>query len=259
MPARKQFPANEEQKTRFVQKLKQAQENNQYSQRKLCDVLGITIGTLTKYNRGDVNPFHVCAPIIRNLAKELGITSDTLLSYIETGNYTSIIKIDDVTSWIRSEAGPGDLASLLLALHDSASIKKGVDPSNKTSFTWPVFTDEEAKEWCMGVYKTIRHLGTQLHQSTRGAWALVEEILIDKCKLKSDEMDQTWEIAVRGHIASGKELTDMRAHYYNKFKDHSPLIFALKRFKELENFEPLTMCSELFTATKAIDIEAKPD
>ena len=108
----------------------------------------------------------------------------------------------------------------------------------------------------MGVHKTIRHLGTQLHKSTSGAWALVEEILIDRCKLNSDEIDQIWEIAVRGHIASGRALNATRAHYYSNFKGHPPLIFALKSFKEFENFEPLKMCSEVFNSAKAIDIEA---
>ena len=58
----------EQQKERFVQSLKQALIANKYSQRELCEALGITIGTLTKYLRGAVDPYKVGVAIMRNLA-----------------------------------------------------------------------------------------------------------------------------------------------------------------------------------------------
>ena len=83
---------------RFVQSIHQALVVNKYSQRELCNVLGITIGTLTKYLRGAVNPNNVGVSKIRALAKELGITTNSLLDYYDTGEYRSTLTIDDVAS-----------------------------------------------------------------------------------------------------------------------------------------------------------------
>ena len=106
----------EQQKERFVQSLKQALIANKYSQRELCEALGITIGTLTEVPaRGAVDPSKVGVAIMRNLAKELGFTTNTLLNYFETGEYQSSLTIDDVASWIQSEAGHADLPAPLTA------------------------------------------------------------------------------------------------------------------------------------------------
>ena len=124
----------EQQKERFVQSLKQALIANKYSQRELCEALGITIGTLTKYLRGAVDPSKVGVAIMRNLAKELGFTTNTLLNYFETGEYQSSLTIDDVASWIRSEAGQADLPELLTAmseLHQQPMPFSRLQPLNK--------------------------------------------------------------------------------------------------------------------------------
>ncbi len=142
----------EQQKERFVQSLKQALVANKYSQRELCEALGITIGTLTKYLRGAVDPSKVGVTIMRNLAKELGFTTNTLLNYFETGEYQSSLTIDDVASWIRSEAGHADLPALLTAMSQSTEKAAPVDPLNSVADPLPAspvghYTDEQAKHF----------------------------------------------------------------------------------------------------------------
>ena len=81
----------------MFQSLKQALIANKYSQRELCEALGITIGTLTKYLRGSVDPSKVGVAIMRKLAHELGLTTNTLMDYFDfTGEYRSTLSIDDV-------------------------------------------------------------------------------------------------------------------------------------------------------------------
>ena len=64
--------------SRFIKSLNQYLVKNKLSQRKGCEKLEITIGTMTKYLRGEVNPFDVKTRITRNLARELGVTPEAL-------------------------------------------------------------------------------------------------------------------------------------------------------------------------------------
>lgn len=242
------------QKDRFVQSLKQALIANKYSQRELCDALGITIGTLTKYLRGSVDPSKVGVAIMRKLAYELGLTTNALMDYFDTGEYRSELTIDDVASWIQSEAGQSDLPQLFAALQrNSESAIKRLPPAVTK---WEGYSDEEARVWCENMHATIKHLSNQLGKSIRGAWSDVEEILIKECNLNSDEIDQVWEIGVGGRVASGDELTQARAHYLGRFEEPCPLTVALKAFKELEGFKPLNICSSICIEVKAGELAA---
>ena len=78
-----------------------AMVKNQYSQRKLCEAMDITMGTMTKYFKGKITD-KVNVRIMHRLAKALGITTDNLLAFIETGEYKSELTIDDVAAWIRT-------------------------------------------------------------------------------------------------------------------------------------------------------------
>ena len=151
------------QKDRFVQSLKQALIANKYSQRELCEALGITIGTLTKYLRGSVDPSKVGVAIMRKLARELGLTTNALLDYFESGEYRSNLSIDDVASWIRSEAGQKDLPELLMALQENtASAANTIQPvALPEEPVWPGFTDEEAETWCTSMHDCVKHLAAK--------------------------------------------------------------------------------------------------
>jgi len=109
---------------RFIQSLNQLMITQKLSQRKASDKIEITIGTMTKYLRGEVNPFDVKTRITRNLARELGMTPDALYSFYETGDYKDDLSISDVVSWIKSTSKFDDLPSILEALSVSQSYKK---------------------------------------------------------------------------------------------------------------------------------------
>jgi len=91
-------------------------QNGKISQRELCKRLDITIGTMTKYLRGEVNPFDIKTRITMNLAKELKVTPEALYNYFNTGEYGKSVNIDAVESWIRSSAGQADIPRILTSL-----------------------------------------------------------------------------------------------------------------------------------------------
>lgn len=237
-----------EQKERFVQSLKQALVANKYSQRELCEALGITIGTLTKYLRGSVDPSKVGVAIMRKLAAELGFTTNTLLDYFETGEYRSMLSIDDVASWIRSQAGQQDLPTLLMALQENtasavSSIQPAVQLKKPEEPSWPGYTDIVAEEWSTNCHDSVKHLAAKQGASLRGVWPLIEEKL-QELNLSNDELDAAWEIAVAGEVVSGKQLTEFRRMYEGRFeqKEACPLTIALKSFDELKDYGPLSVC-----------------
>ena len=233
---------------RFVQSLKQALVANKYSQRELCDALGITIGTLTKYLRGAVDPSKVGVAIMRKLAAELGFTTNTLLDYFETGEYRSNLSIDDVASWIRSEAGQQDLPELLMALQENAaSAVNIIQPAALTKPeepAWPGYTDEEAESWCVNIHDCLKHLAARQGKSLRGVWPAVEEQLV-ALELSNDEIDFAWELAVAGEVVSGEQLTEARGRFVGRFDEPCPLTIALKKFDDLDGYKPLATCIEI--------------
>ena len=105
-----------QQTQRFIQVLNHAMIDGNHSQRGLCAQIGIKVGTLTKYLRGEVAPLRTQVGIQRLLAKELGVTLDALIAYYETGKYATKVSLDAVESWIRSEAGQQTMPVLMEAL-----------------------------------------------------------------------------------------------------------------------------------------------
>lgn len=110
-------PLNDTQIKRLQKALNEALiQNGKISQRELCKRLDITIGTMTKYLRGEVNPFDIKTRITMNLAKELKVTPEALYNYFNTGEYGKSVNIDAVESWIRSSAGQADFPRILTSL-----------------------------------------------------------------------------------------------------------------------------------------------
>lgn len=142
---------DKQQIARFVKVLNHAMVSGSLSQRALCDRIEITIGTLTKYLRGDVSPFKVGLRIQWCLARELGVTLDALCAFYEEGEYATAVSVEVVESWIRSEAGQGDLPRLMASLTDAGRrwLERGVEeaptlpPARPKPYTWPI---EELKE-----------------------------------------------------------------------------------------------------------------
>lgn len=255
-PGHEEREANRE---RFVQSLKQALVANKYSQRELCDALGITIGTLTKYLRGAVDPSKVGVAIMRKLAAELGFTTNTLLDYFVTGEYRSTLSIDDVASWIRSEAGQQDLPTLLMALQENtasaaSSIRPATELKKPEEPAWTGYTDIEAEEWCTNIHDSVKHLAAKRSVSLRGVWPLIEEKLVE-LKLSSDEIDLAWELAIAGDVLTGKQMTEARALFLGRFDEPCPLTIALKTFEDLEGYKSLVRCIDICKLAGAVSSE----
>jgi len=101
-------------KENFIEALKKAQRNDAIaikdgitkglSQRDLCKKLEITIGTLSKYFRGLVDPLDVKSGIQKNLASSLSISLDSLIDFYSSGKMTSNLNADQVSSWIKENS-----------------------------------------------------------------------------------------------------------------------------------------------------------
>ena len=136
---------------RFINCLNQAMVAGKHSQRDLCARIGVTIGSLTKYLRGDVAPLRVGLGIQAALAHELGVTVDALYAYYTRGEYVTEVTVEQVVSWIRSDAGQTDLPELMESLKDAGQRWMGGAPEPKSlpaardpePYTWPI---EELKE-----------------------------------------------------------------------------------------------------------------
>jgi transcriptional regulator with XRE-family HTH domain len=108
--------AEQERIGRFIRALTQTMVQGGLSQRKLAAAMGVESGTFTKYLRGNVDPHKVGTAIQASLAKQLGVTLDALVAFYDEGLYLSGVDVDQVETWIRSEAGQEDLNVLLEAL-----------------------------------------------------------------------------------------------------------------------------------------------
>lgn len=132
-------PGQAEINRRFVNALNTALVSNRYSQRKLCAEIGVTIGTMTKYMRGSINPFKVGTEVQERLARSLGQSLSSLLAYYRTGEYASQITREDVTSWIRSEGAKEDIPFILDATSNIIRVKaeEEAEPRVIQKYEWP--------------------------------------------------------------------------------------------------------------------------
>ena len=233
---------NDLQRERFVQSLKQALIANKYSQRELCEELGITIGTLTKYLRGAVDPSKVGVSIMRNLAKALGFTTNTLLNYFETGEYQSSLTIDDVASWIRSEAGHADLPTLLAAASDAAQKESAapVVPSNNVVN----FTDADAESFATAVRHALHDASVSAGISPRQVWSLVEEQLVE-LGVYPEEVNCMFEISFGILDFTGEMFTSARKGFIERFPTTCPLIASYRNIGKLADYSELDAAEKL--------------
>jgi transcriptional regulator with XRE-family HTH domain len=117
---RQYTPEERVQIQRFVNALNHVMISSGVSQRGLAGKIGVSVGTITKYVKGTVPPFNVGLGIQYNLAKSLGVTLDALYHYYVGGEYATAVSVEDVASWIRSDAGQEALPLLMECLSDAA-------------------------------------------------------------------------------------------------------------------------------------------
>ena len=101
-------------KKNFIFALEQAQSNDAIaikdgitkglSQRDLCKKLEITIGTLSKYLRGLVDPLDVKSGIQKNLASSLSISLDSLIDFYSSGKMTSNLNPNQISYRIKENS-----------------------------------------------------------------------------------------------------------------------------------------------------------
>jgi transcriptional regulator with XRE-family HTH domain len=142
-----------EQIERFVKAINQAMVVNGLSQRGLCERIGVKVGTLTKYLRGEVAPMKVGIGIQAALAGVLGVTVDALLGYYRNEEYLTAVSLEQVESWIRSDAGQEDLPTLMASLQVAGQRWISGEPTEKQQeavdvlqpWKWPLRELEEAE------------------------------------------------------------------------------------------------------------------
>lgn len=236
---------------RFVQSLHQTLVANKLSQRELCARLGITIGTLTKYLRGSVDPRNVGVSKIRKLAESLGVTTNALLDYYETGEYRSNLTIDDVASWIRSSAGQEDLPELLEAMKYGTMRELSILPGAVTisnvmgESAWPGYTDQEAEDFCSSTHDCLKLLSNETGKSLRGAWKIVEAHLEALGDLTEDELDLCYDLCNGSKVLSGDELTAAKKQFNGRYENPCPITTAMSQIDELKGCEPLRFITEM--------------
>ena len=143
------------------------------SQRDLCKKLGVTIGSLSKYLRGEVAPDKVGFGVQCKLAATMGHTTDSLMRFYETGEWSSATSLSDVVDWIRSAAGQSDLPALLesMQIMTNRSLEGSSDASAQADYLWPL-TELKSAE----VSDKMR---TKLGLTDEVLWRLAKEGVFD--------------------------------------------------------------------------------
>ena len=179
---------------RFVTLLKEILVKKGISQRELSRRLGIKIGTLTRYLKGDVNPYDVKLGIQRALTEEMGVTMAALYARLDGTDAPSDLSVKDVSSWIRSTATPEDMATLFQSQQEAQlrhleRLTSGV----KTTRPGWIPIDEERAEVISGLQNHFfEKISEAKGLSKREAWAQLKShfgvFLNDKEMAKMQEV-----------------------------------------------------------------------
>lgn len=160
---------------RFIEVLNHALIVNRISQRELCERLGITIGTLTKYLRGEVFPLNIKTHITRRLAEVRGVSLDSLLAYYETGEFKegqSTVQMEQIGAWIRSNAGQEDMAKLLedLSAAQARILADPIEGLKQREAEVRIWTDECAAEYGRVLRETFCSIAQEKSLGELQAW-----------------------------------------------------------------------------------------
>ncbi len=201
---------------RFIAVLNKCMIHGQISQRDLSARLKITIGTLTKYLRGEVPPFNIKTSITASLAEELGVTSNALHEYYRTGNLKQetpvSLGIEDVGRWIRSSAGQGDL--LLLMEHMAAAQARMLEPGS-TSLTdvrdivdsrpkkVVTYSDQGAESFCNAMAEAFSDAARDAMLTPQQAWAELD----NRIEFPDQFVPEIKDVLRGAKIFTGSELT----------------------------------------------------
>ena len=207
-------PDHSKEVQRFIESLNQAMVMHDISQRKLGDRMGVSIGTVTKYLRGEVNPFDVRTRITRNLAGLLGITPDALFDYYDTGEYKNTLTIKDVESWIRSTSETKDLPRILAALSASQKNIQKLEPEEEEKVVTPppIPTAKELKKFGSLLAEHFQSIRKYEVLNTREVWQLFTDQ--DYAKgMKQDDLNDVQDILTGEMPVTAKIVEKFGAAY----------------------------------------------
>lgn len=172
------------------------------SQRDLCAAVGVSIGSMSKYLRGEVSPFKVGLEIQSKLAKTLGHSLDSLMLYYETGEWESDLTLEDVTSWLQSQAGAEDFAAVMQSLAIASSRVTGGAPAEEKAepWLWPLTALKDA-----GITDKLRE---RMGLTDEKLWTLANEGVYDDDLIEAFSVATNYEEeAVREAFAKQQPLT----------------------------------------------------
>lgn len=244
-----------ERKKLFVRAINQALAVGKCSQRTLCTRLDITIGTLNKYRREMVDPFDVKTRITRGLAAQLGVTTESLYNYFDTGHYGDQVDIDVVSSWIKSESGAEDLSKILTALSESQSVN-----NQKTKFTPAKApepkkpTPEEIKRIGELAAKHFKDIQRAEVLNAKDAWKLFLNQENSKL-IKEEHLNGILDVFVGEEVFTLEAMTDIAFTY-----GRCPVLTAFRTMTNLplnKEYAELVHNAELYIAQLATK-ESKP-
>ena len=234
---------------RFKSVLTESMITNQYTQRKLCDELGITIGTMTKYLRGAVDPNRVATEIQAALARTLGKTTDALLHYYASGDYGSELTMQQVVSWCTSQMSQGDIPVLLAAIsRGSDPLLKGSEPPALPQTVRGVTEADAALfgQMISGAMQLLNEKGI----NERKAWRQIA-FQLDEMECEEQEISDIQSM-FNGEVEYSVEWLQAKfTHFRAKGFDNCPCITALKSFDVLADFKPLETVSSKATLVMA--------
>jgi len=220
---------NDAQIKRFQQALNEALiQNGKISQRELCKRLDITIGTMTKYLRGEVNPFDVKTRITMNLAKEMKVTPEALYNFFTTGEYGKAVTLDAVESWIRSSAGQEDFPRILTSLaysQDKVLGNAAIPMIRKEDYR---FSDEGCQAFLACVLENIDEHAESKGLSHENAISELVPVIQKYCKIQylADAIKLLSGDKEAGAMFSGEQVrATYQAHDYK-----CPILQAMKEW-----------------------------
>tara|TARA_B100000212_G_scaffold214251_1_gene161947 strand:+ start:6520 stop:7260 length:741 start_codon:yes stop_codon:yes gene_type:complete len=230
---------------RFVDAINHALVSNSWTQRRLCEELGVTIGTMTKYLRGAVHPDRVGFEIQCRLAKALGFTPQALHAYYQTGEYITDVTFEQVVAFCQSQITNSEIPVLLSAVSKQMSEGKPHSHSAKVEI---VHTDDDAEVMREGILGAFQELMKTKELSWRRAWSVFEGAIKAK-GLDEEEIEGVYTMLHQPDTFNGEVMTMMHRRIADRFVDECP---GVKTFRELGVvYEPLEECNRRYCQANA--------
>jgi hypothetical protein len=202
---------------------------------------------MTKYLRGEVNPFDVKTRITRNLARELGMTPDSLYTYYETGEYKDGVTIQDVESWIKSTSTTDDLPRILDALsHSQSKDQTTAKPSKPSAPRKP--TAAECKKTGQLAAQHFQNIQREEVISAKAAWKSFVESEFSQM-VETDHLNAILDVLRGEAVLTLEAMSEIYLTY-----GRCPVVTAFRKISELPlevEFAQLVHNAELYIADQA--------